>query len=69
MYALEFYSTIHDGNIIKIPQEYTDKLEKLGQHIKVIILSDEHSHPLPAFNAVSLQTKGFVFDREYANEG
>ncbi len=70
MYAVEFYSMIDDGNFIKIPQEYRDIFDKINKNVKVIILSDELNldKEFPEFNALSLNTKDFKFNREYANE-
>lgn len=66
MYAIEFKSTVNDG-FIRIPEEYKNKI---GQKVKVIILSDEQLGSInePVFSAVALQTSGYVFNREDANE-
>jgi hypothetical protein len=65
MQAIEFESTINNG-IIRIPDEYKEQID--GQ-VKVILLSEALStgkigKPL---SAVSINTKGFKFDRDDAN--
>ena len=65
MQAFEFQTTIQDG-IIRIPDRYA---KKIPQKIKVIILAEkiekEKQLPFPYF---AVDTTGYVFDREEANE-
>ena len=65
MQAFEFQTTVQDG-IIRIPDMY---IEKISQKIRVIVLTDktekENSPPFPYF---AVDTTGYVFDREDANE-
>ena len=69
MYAVEFQSTIRSDNSIAVPKEYKNKL---GKRVKVILLSNEsvenEDDNRNDFSAVRVKTKGFKFDREYANE-
>lgn len=65
MRAYEFVSTVDNG-IIHIPEQYRDKITS---SVKVIVLSEEpvKSKVLP-FSALRIDTKGFKFNREEANE-
>ena len=65
MYAVEFQSIIRNDNSIVVPKEYKNKL---GKHVKVILLSNgsDESEGNPGFSSVRVKTKGFKFDREYA---
>ena len=69
MYAVEFQSTIRDDGSIIIPREYKDRI---GKNVKVILLSGERAEnediDFPSFSSVRIKTKGYKFDREYANE-
>ena len=69
MYAVEFRSTVREDGSIIVPKEYKDKI---GKNVKVILLSGEQNEAdvvgFPSFSAISVKTKGFKFDREYANE-
>ena len=70
MYAVEFKSTIREDGSIIVPGEYKDEI---GRDVKVILLfgeKDENNddNAFPCFSAISIKTKGFKFDREYANE-
>ena len=69
MYAVEFRSTVREDGSIIVPKEYKDKI---GKNVKVILLSGEQNEAdvadFPNFSAISVKTKGFKFDREYANE-
>ena len=68
MYAVEFQSTIRDDGSIVVPREYA---ARVGRSVKVILLAGENKNndnDLPAFSSVRVKTKGFKFDREYANE-
>ncbi|MCL2699153.1 MAG: hypothetical protein FWE68_02455 [Defluviitaleaceae bacterium] len=69
MYALEFQSTIQKDGSIMVPGEYK---KNIGRNVKVILLSNEKYEDdrdaFPGFSAVSIKTKDFKFDREYANE-
>ena len=69
MMAYEFQAAVSDG-VINIPVEYRNKISK---KVKVILLSEEPVEQSKTkkkfnFNAMKLDTKGFVFDREEANE-
>jgi len=67
MEAYEFQAAVNDG-VINIPAEYRNKL--YGK-IKVILLSENPDNkrvkkaPIPYFG---VETKGYVFDRDEANE-
>ena len=65
MYAFEFQTTTSDG-IIRIPDKY---VKKIPRKVKVIVLTDnvekEEPSPFPYF---AVDTLGYVFDREEANE-
>ncbi|MCL2341801.1 MAG: hypothetical protein FWC53_01785 [Firmicutes bacterium] len=67
MYAIEFQSKIDNG-VINIPEEYKDQVKQIAQ-AKIIILSEHISDKKKKakFNAISINTKGFKFDREAAN--
>ena len=67
MKTCEFKASVIDG-IIHIPDEYKDVIPN---KVTVIILPDEaaeKSNQKYVFDAMSLDTRGFVFDREEANE-
>ena len=69
MMAYEFQAAVNDG-IIRIPSEYKNKISKM---VKVILLSEESTKKLnnekkSIFTAMKLDTRGFVFNREEANE-
>ncbi len=66
MYAIEFDAKIDEGTI-KIPDKYTNRL---GNKVKVIILTGESEEEsfVPVFSSIKINTKGFRFDREAANE-
>jgi hypothetical protein len=71
MEAIEFKTIIHNGTVV-IPPEYSSQWE--GKAIRVIVLNDNEllSEPVEkpkqaAFNAISLNTQGFDFNREEAN--
>jgi hypothetical protein len=66
MLAFEFNSVVDNG-AIKVPQRY---IERLPAAVKVIVLADDTVHPArkKRFTALSLDTKGFTFDRNEANE-
>ena len=65
MQAFEFQATVQNGTI-RIPDRY---VKKIPQKIKVIVLADktekEEQEPFPYF---AVDTTGYVFDREEANE-
>jgi hypothetical protein len=65
MRAVEFKSKPHD-NVVDLPPGLR---EWNGRRVRVILLSDEGSelHGEPVFNAISLKTRGFKFDRDDAN--
>jgi hypothetical protein len=71
MQAIEFKTSIHNGTAT-IPAEYIAQWE--GKVIRFIALNDSEnsgSETAPAsqimLNAISLQTKGFKFNREDVN--
>lgn len=68
MQAIEFKTTIHNG-IVTIPLQYSPAWE--GKAIRIIVLEDiaqaiEQPKKIQ-FNAISLNTQGFKFNREEAN--
>jgi hypothetical protein len=68
MMAYEFQAAVNDG-IIHIPKQYRNMI---SSKVKVILLSEnpteQSKHIKPTFNAMKLDTRGFVFNREEANE-
>ncbi len=72
MQAIEFSEQLYDG-IIKLPSQFQDWNNR---QVRVILLAEKIKQTLPktiekdsySFNAVSLKTKGFRFNREEANE-
>jgi hypothetical protein len=68
MQAIEFKTTIHNG-IVTIPSQYSPAWE--GKAIRIIVLEDIAQPIEPPqkiqFNAISLNTQGFKFNREEAN--
>ncbi len=66
MQAYEFHATMQNG-IIRIPGEYA---KKLPSSVKVIVLADEKpkSGKRGRFPDFGIDTTGFIFDREEANE-
>ncbi|MCL2344039.1 MAG: hypothetical protein FWC62_09140 [Firmicutes bacterium] len=72
MEAYEFQTAVNDG-IIRIPAEYRNKV---SNRVKVILLSEKPTEQSkgpsdkaePTFSAMKLDTRGFVFNREEANE-
>lgn len=70
MQAYEFNAVIHEG-MIRIPERYQGKLLSPSP-VRVILLSNTTTLPVGSgnkkFTAMKLQTKGFVFNREEANE-
>ena len=67
MQAFEFNSIVEKGNI-KIPEKY---LKSITSPVKVIILAQENhrsNNNKRKFIAMSLDTRGFKFDRQEANE-
>jgi hypothetical protein len=72
MEAYEFQTEVSDG-IIHIPNEYKNRV---ADNVRVILLIDkpsaQSSHLIdtkkPTFSAMKLDTRGFIFDREEANE-
>ena len=65
MQAFEFNSIVEEGNI-RIPERY---IERIVSPVRVIILSQDNTIPNGKrnFSAMSLDTKGFKFDRDDAN--
>ncbi|MDJ0580918.1 hypothetical protein [Crocosphaera sp.] len=71
MEAIEFETVIHDG-IVNLPVEYSSQWE--GKKIRVIVLDESDSlsesgdeSEKKMLKAISLNTKGFKFNREDAN--
>ena len=71
MEAIEFKTVIHDG-IVNLPVEYSSQWE--GKKIRVIVLDESDSlsesgdeSEKKMLKAISLNTKGFKFNREDAN--
>jgi hypothetical protein len=67
MQAYEFSSVVEKEGIIHIPQQY---LTKISSPVKVILLTNEKKseNKSKCFSAMCLETKGFKFNREEANE-
>ena len=67
MQAYEFSSVVENEGIIHIPQQY---LENISSPVKIILLTNEKSPTDKGkkFSAISLETKGFKFNRDEANE-
>lgn len=68
MYTIEFEADAQ-GRMIEIPQEFAAFSSK---HLKVILSFNEHDNiapikPAKRVSAMSLDTRGFKFDREDAN--
>ena len=65
MQAFEFQTTAQDG-LIRIPDRFKGKFTP---NIKVIVLNDEREKPKKtSFPYFAVDTTGYVFDREEANE-
>jgi hypothetical protein len=67
MQAYEFNSVVESEGVIHIPRQY---LEKISSPVKIILLTNEDALHKKSknFSAMKLRTKGFKFDREFANE-
>ena len=65
MQAIEFESLVDDG-VIRIPDEYKGQV---GKQVKVIVLSEVVNEKVAhkPLSAISINTKGFRFDRDEAN--
>ena len=65
--AYEFNSVVDKEGIIYVPQQY---LSNISSPVKVIILSSgkKTNNGNKQFSAINLETKGFKFNREEANE-
>ena len=66
MQAFEFHTTAQNG-FIKIPDEY---IRRIPASVKVIVLAGEKKRigKRSLFPDFKIDTTGFVFDREEANE-
>ena len=71
MEAIEFRTVIYDGQV-SVPPRYSSRWE--SKMIRVIVLDDSEIVPDPGqktektmFEAISLNTRGFTFDRDEAN--
>jgi len=65
--AIEFKAKVDKG-IIEIPEKFKNKL---GREVRVILLLEDKEDEYvgrPRFTAVRINTKGFKFNREEANE-
>ncbi len=69
MYAVEFETDIKNG-IVRIPKEYKDLQDK--KRVKLFIVYDKNNNKKDfkrkKMSAVSIDTKGFKFNREEAYE-
>ena len=72
MYAVEFETTIKNG-IVHIPKEYKDLQEK--QEVRFLIMYDSDGEyktntkeRKKEMSAISIDTRGFKFDRDEAHE-
>jgi len=72
MYAVEFQATIENG-IVHIPKKYEDLQEK--REVRFLIMYDESNTHEPTIekrkktmDAISIDTLGFKFDRNEAND-
>jgi hypothetical protein len=68
MQTIEFQATVRDDGTIAVPQEYE---AKPGAIVRVILMPSEDEQEkkdFPEFNAVRINTKGWKFCREEANE-
>ena len=64
MHAIEFRSIPHD-NVVNIPAEFQ---EWNGRQVRIIMLDEEAPQRAEkSFQAASLRTRGFRFDRDEAN--
>ena len=64
--AIEFEADVDNG-IIRIPDKLKDQV---GGQVKVIVLSEntvKSERNSKTFSAISINTKGFVFNRDEAN--
>ncbi len=71
MEAIEFRTVIHKGRV-SVPPRYSSRWE--GKMMRVIVLDDSEIIPDSSqktektmFEAISLNTRGFTFDRDEAN--
>jgi hypothetical protein len=71
MEAIEFKTVIQNGQV-SVPPQYSSRWE--GKTIRVIVLDDSEIVPEPIkksektiCSAISLNTRGFKFDRDEAN--
>ena len=71
MEAIEFRTVIHKGRV-SVPPRYSSRWE--GKMMRVIVLDDSEIVPDSSqktektmFEAISLNTRGFTFDRDEAN--
>jgi hypothetical protein len=65
MQAYEFSSIVEDDGIIHIPAQY---LKNISSPVKVNDDDETQKKTLKNFSAIRLETKGFKFDRDAANE-
>ena len=71
MKAIEFSGNIKDG-VVKIPKKFLPNLADESVRIIILVKDQEPSRKKPSlkkrFKSVSLDTRGFKFDRNEANE-
>ena len=71
MESYEFKTSLNDG-IIRIPIELREKIYKNAKNIKVILIpevdEEEINTKKSSFPYFAVDTTGYVFDREEANE-
>jgi hypothetical protein len=70
MYAVEFETTIKNG-VVHIPKEYKDLQEK--RRVRFLIMYDNDDKykantKKRKMSAISIDTRGFKFDRDEAHE-
>ena len=71
MYAVEFEAPIKDG-VVRIPKEYKDLQDK--RRVKLFIVYDDkdieqvNTTKEKKMSAISIDTKGFKFNRDEAHE-
>ena len=64
--TFEFQTVINNGTI-SIPAEFLKNVEQEGKNITVMVSVTSERQPYN-FDDVGIDTRGFKFDREYANE-
>jgi hypothetical protein len=67
MIAIEFEAQSHNG-IVEIPKQYQAWRNKTVRVILLDPAEEQTPEKKISFNAIALNTKGYHFDREQANE-